>query len=635
MQSLSFAAQVTDLPGLTNSEFLKALQIDRSASTALREAAEAGNVPAFCKAWQAAHRPVEGSVKYGNGCGDLALWSQQAYPEESGIAKLIVQLAGSASRKPAASRRPVNKPAVPWSKRIESLLAELNAAVDSAEYRPFSLLAALEVLCYSGHRLAPQHFFSLWRNALSELLMWPTSVPNDPTLPPDIEVVEYGEIPFVGGLVFREVASAANLVKSGRKVLLKDLVDKTDTDGTPHADVVPRLSLWLAPLIRTTMTADRLQVSLWNEEQRQLLVNVVDRAILLCRPDGRAALTDGLHLDPLPVLTAAVNLFGLGLVASTGAYLQAVQRAVAGKPQKRARPEIATMPSNQSDWARLALLRSDWSVDADSVAIAYHQPLPQLDVTALGRSLIHGDWNLKLTIGDAAIELAEEWSCVCWQSDPDADYIELQMAGPGKLRVERMVMLSRKERFLVLADSISGVPSADPANRGRGAGGNRQRIEYESRLPLCEGMTATCEGTTREGRISGQRFKARLFPLGLPQDRVNSTPHELSIGGNQVVLKHVAEGEGLFAPLVFSWHPERTRVDATWQTLTVTENGQVVGPDTAVGYRLKLGDYQLMISRSLKKTGYSRACLGHHTFNETVIASFDANGDVEPILMVE
>jgi hypothetical protein len=50
---------------------------------------------------------------------------------------------------------------------------------------------------------------------------------------------------------------------------------------------------------------------------------------------------------------------------------------------------------------------------------------------------------------------------------------------------------------------------------------------------------------------------------------------------------------------------------------------------------LKLGAFQLLISRSLKKTGNARAVLGHHTRNETVIASFDKNGDVEPIMSVE
>ena len=648
MHPLSFATQITDLPGHTNSEFLQALSWDRSADAAVRVAAASGNVVGFCKAWQASRRTIENGAGNRGACGERALWSQYAYPEEVGLARIIVQTVEATAKKPSSgSHRPVNKPAVNWSQRVNHLVSELTDAVTSAEPRPFALLASLEFLAHSGHRLPIDQFFNLWRHTLSDLLMWPTVIHEDPTVPADVTLVEHGEIPFVGGLVFHEIANASNLVKSGKKILAKELVDKTDTDGTPHADILPRLPLWLAPFVRATLMMDRFQNGLWNAEQRQLFTNLIDRAILLCRPDGRAALTNGMKLDSLPVLSAAVEELDLGLVGSTGEYLQAVQRAIAGKPPRRSRPTIATMPSNQSDWAKFALLRSDWSVEADSVAITHHQALPQLDVTALGRSLIHGDWTLKLKLGDAIVELAEEWSCVCWQSDPDADYIELQMAGPGKLRVERLVMLSRKERFLIVADSISGVSSVDTSPPSRAENGKTQnsprkssgttkpRIEYESRLSLCEGMVGSCEGTTREGRITGKRLRSRIFPLGIPQDRVNSTPHEFTVEGNDIVLKQIAEGEGLFAPLVFVWHPERTRADATWRMLTVTEDGKVVGPDIAVGYRLKLGDYQLMISRCLKKTGNARACLGHHTRNETVIASFDSNGDVEPILMVE
>jgi hypothetical protein len=646
IHSLSFAAQITDFPGLTNSEFLKALSWDRSVDPALKAAAASGDVAGFCKIWQVAHRANEFGTTHGATYGERVLWSQQAFPEEAGLARIIAQATEAIGKKPGKPHRPVNKPAINWSQRVNLLATELTAAVCSAEPRPFALLASLEFLANSGHRLSVDQFFNLWRHSLSDLLMWPTVIHQDPTVPADVSLVEYGEIPFVGGLFFHEIANATNLVKSGRKVLAAELVDKTDTDGTPHADILPRLPLWLAPFVRATLMMDRFQDGAWNAEQRQLLTNIIDRAILLCRPDGRAALTNGLKLDSLPVLTAAVEQLNLGLVGSTSEYLQAVQRAVSGKPPRRARPAIATMPSNQSDWAKFALLRSDWSVEADSVAITHHQPLPQLDVTALGRSMIHGDWTLKLSMGDAVVELAEEWSCVCWQSDPDADYIELQMAGPGKLRVERLVMLSRKERYLIVADSITGVTTVEPQSphgengkthlsSKKGVASTKQRIEYESRLSLCEGLVGTCDGTTREGRITGKRFKSRVFPLGIPQDRVHSTPHSFSIENNEIVLKHVAEGDGLFAPLVFVWHPERTRFDPTWRMLTVTEEGKVVGPDIAVGYRLKLGDSQLLISRALKKTGNARACLGHHTRNETVIATFDSNGDVEPILMVE
>ncbi|WP_397570558.1 hypothetical protein [Schlesneria sp. T3-172] len=646
--SLSFATQIADVTTFTNAEFLQAIEWDRNASDAVKEAARRGSVAAFTKAWHANRRVTGAGPRASAGYGEKSMWSRQAYPEESGLVAIISRAAGlPAKRAGNSARRPVNKPAATWQQTVQPVVGELIDAISSEETRPLALLAALELLDQSGHRLQGEQFFTLWRATLTELMNWPAANLSDPTIPPDVLLVENGEIPFVGGLVFRDVANSVNLTKSGRKQLSKELVERTDTDGTPHADIISRLSLWLAPLIRSTLASERFGVTLWSDDQRQLLGNVVDRAIVLCRPDGRGALANGLGLDSLPVVSAAAGLFGLSLVHSTGAYLQAVQRAIAGKPQKRSRSEIATMPSSQSDWARFAVLRSDWSVNADSVAITHHRSLPQLDVTALGRPFIHGDWALKLKIGDADIELADEWSCVCWQSDPDADFIELQMSGPGRLSVERLVMLSRKERFLFIADSVSGIPILNSGSRGRPAGsdirlpgnrtpaGTRQRIEYESRLPLCEGMVATCAGPTREGKISGSRFKARVFPLGIPQDRVLSTPHEFSVEGNDLVLKHVAEGEGLFAPLLFVWHPERTRVDATWRTLTVTEDGRVVGPDAGVGYRLKLGDFQLMISRNLKKTGYARACLGHHTFNETVVGKFDSNGDIEPILMVE
>ena len=638
LPSLSFAAQVTDLPGLSDSEFLQSLMWDRSTPPAVRTAGTAGNVLAFSKAWQSIRRAKASASTPPESYGERALWSAAAFPEESGLARLVQQAIESASKKAKAdSRRPVIKPAVDWSQRIAHLINELTDAVASEETRPFALLVSLEVLIHAGHKLSVDDFFKLWRSTLAELLMWPTVAYDDPTLPADVMLVELGEIPFVGGLFFSEISGSANLVKSGRKVLTKEMVDKADSDGSPHAEILPRLPLWLAPLVRSTLMMERFQTAPWNDDLRQLFGNIVDRAILLCRPDGRAALTNGLSLDSIPVLTAAAERLELGLVESTTEYLRVVQRALAGKPPRRSRSAVGTMPSNQSDWAKFALLRSGWGADADSVAIAHHQSLPQLDVTALGHALIHGDWKLKIKLGDTEVELAEEWSCVCWQSDPDADYIELQMAGPGKMRVERIVMLSREERFLIVADAISGVPNAEVTSGTNGSkrGSVKQRIHYESRLSLCDGLVGSADGTTREARITGKRLKARVFPLGIPHDRVNSTPNSLTVEDNELVLRQVAEGEGLFTPLVFVWHPDRTRVDATWRQLTVTEEGKIVGNDIAVGYRLKLGAYQLFISRALKRTGSSRACLGHHTFNETIIGKFDSNGDVEPILMVE
>ncbi|MFX8653232.1 hypothetical protein ABTM19_21115, partial [Acinetobacter baumannii] len=75
MHSLSFAAQVTDLPGLSNSDFLKALHWDRSANSAIRSAAAKGEVAEFARAWHAAHRITDDPGSASAGIGERALWS--------------------------------------------------------------------------------------------------------------------------------------------------------------------------------------------------------------------------------------------------------------------------------------------------------------------------------------------------------------------------------------------------------------------------------------------------------------------------------------------------------------------------------------------------------------------------------
>ena len=116
---------------------------------------------------------------------------------------------------------------------------------------------------------------------------------------------------------------------------------------------------------------------------------------------------------------------------------------------------------------------------------------------------------------------------------------------------------------------------------------------------------------------------------------MQSTPHNFAGADGKLTLTQVAQGEGLFAPLILDWGVSRSRGTAQWRSLTVTEDGRVIGPDIAAGHRLKIDDLQLLIFRSLKDTGQSRAVLGHHTWNETVVGRISKKGDVDPFLMVE
>jgi hypothetical protein len=73
---------------------------------------------------------------------------------------------------------------------------------------------------------------------------------------------------------------------------------------------------------------------------------------------------------------------------------------------------------------------------------------------------------------------------------------------------------------------------------------------------------------------------------------------------------------------------------ATWRQLTVAENREILPSDVAVGYRVMVGKEQWLIYRSLGKPG-NRTVLGHNLVTELLIARFDRQGEVEPLLEIE
>lgn len=629
----ALVSNAPSLAGLSDVDFLQALAWEKSAPRAVREAAAAGEPAAFLRAWREFAGPATGGRKLS---GWACLWSQAAWPDDDGLARLLQAIA-PAKKSSSKARKVAIKAAADWPRKLAPLLDRLSmhaaqshpaahaigtdTSVATAAAGPLTVLAAAELWATRGGSLPAAPAFALWRGLLTALQA-ALATPVDDAAPLEIQLVRRGELPFLAGAFFPGLSGSATLLREGKKFLARELSDRTDSDGTPHAELLPRLPLWLAPFVRATWWSELAEVPVWNDDQRLLLRETIEHAAPLCRLDGRLAMGNGLAVDAYPLLSAAAELLGLSRDDAAGSYLHAIARAGAGKTV-RARPATsdADVPSTQSDWARFALLRTDWSPQADTLAITHHQRFPQIDAAALGQPLLHGDWSLQLQIGDSLLELADEWSCVCWVSDADVDYLELQMEGPGKLRVERLVLLSRRDHFLLLADSISGAPA--------------EKIVVRAQFPLAAGVTAQSDTATREIRLQAGKQKVRAFPLGLACERVQSTPHAFTVADGQLMLEQVAAGTGLVAPVVFQWSPELAKKEAVWRTLTVSEAGKVAPAGSAAAFRLRIGDSQWLVYRSLKKPKEARAALGHHTWNETVIGRVDQNGDVDPMLMVE
>lgn len=612
----SVAAREHFLPA---ANFLPAAKWSSRADASLRKAAKSNDAANFCSAWLTDILPkTTASVKTPQG---LCLWSMFGSGPDDEIARLTRVLFSTPDRGHKSSIRVQRSPA-------EHLAALVTALTNKPEpWSPTETVIAGELLIASGHRLGVSQVWSLWSRLAGECLK---SVAGSVDETPDQLVLRAGEIPFLKGFLLEPLRDAHKLREQGRRILADELFSQTDRDGSPHAELLPRLPLWLAPLIRATLWAERFQASLWTDEERQRLSLVLERSIPLCRPNGRLALSNGHVIPALPLFEVAAKTLSLtGPAEKLLRILKTNPKSPAVKNQFAR--DVQIMPSAQSDWACFAMLRSDWSSHADSLAIAHHQPIPQLDVAALGHAVLHGAWGHDLQIGDALIAPAPEWSCSCWASDPDADYLELQMQGPGGLRVERQILLSRQDHFLLLAHSIRGAKSVTKSLAGSQ---DEHRIHLRSRLPLAEGVTAEADRLTREIRLKAGKQTIRVFPLALADDRIQSTAHEFFLDGRDLVLQQIGVGNGLYAPLIFDWHPARTRQPALWRTLTVTEAGKVVGRDIAAGHRLQLGKFQLLTYRSLATATTARAVLGLHTWHESVIARFNSHGDVDAIMNV-
>jgi len=269
-----------------------------------------------------------------------------------------------------------------------------------------------------------------------------------------------------------------------------------------------------------------------------------------------------------------------------------------------------------SDSSREAVLLSGSGDSADRVGIAFGGPFVECHLQARGRPLLAGPFQSALFVDGVAVPTTGEWKSVCWSSDADGDYLELQLVCNEKVRIDRQILLSRRGHFALFADAVVAAATV--------------RIDYRLSLPVADAVAIEPQADSREYEVG----RARMFPVGLPQDRVLSTPGNCLEHKGRLDLTQVAVGRGLYLPVVFDWHPRRRRAIVDWRSLTVAELGRVVSPVEAAGHRLRMGKEQLLIYRSLAATREARSVLGQHMRYETVIGSI-ADGVLEPIIMVE
>jgi hypothetical protein len=128
---------------------------------------------------------------------------------------------------------------------------------------------------------------------------------------------------------------------------------------------------------------------------------------------------------------------------------------------------------------------------------------------------------------------------------------------------------------------------------------------------------AVPDPVTRELQLSRGPATIRALPLWLEDDRLQHPCGSCAVHDGQLEMTAPGNG-GTCLPLALDWNPRRSDRPADWARLMVTENRRPCGAHEAAGFRVRVGDFQVLLYRSLQNPGQARAVLGLHTWDESV-----------------
>lgn len=508
---------------------------------------------------------------------------------------------------------------------------------------PRNLLACCELLMVHADQLPATTIGRLWRATLCGALDLSTTIEQAATTEDwdehavDIddrsgEWITGGLLPWACGLLFDEIKGAPRLARSARSALHSQLESVAVDDGCPDGTILDGLPVLLATLHDAVLIGSLFRRPLWKNSAGRTWTALLKNCAALIAADGHLTIeaTDSSRVAEL--VASSADLLDtdeawatLSRKAASPGTDSTRKKKKGKQPSRSPRKKVRRqdIPSWQSDEAEAACLRTTWDESASVAAITHHGDLPFLELAIDGTPLFRGDWGLSVSEDDQLLEFEPAWENVCWHSEPEVDYCEIQFEFEGGPKICRHIMLSRLRQFAIISDAVTEASASE--------------LLWETRLPLADGVAVSTRPGTREHILKTGSTTARVFPLILPQDTGDGTAGSIGVTDlddwRSLTLQSPSSTGSLFAPVVIDWSRQNRKSAAEWKRLTTTTAGQIDMAGSAA-FRLQFGSQHLVLYRSLVATRRYRALLGYQTDSETVLADF-RDGEIDEIVIVE
>jgi hypothetical protein len=503
---------------------------------------------------------------------------------------------------------------------IAAALERLPSWLEAAETAEPSELFALECLawCHASPTLAVQDGAGEWLALMDRLRDIGTSAVAIAVQDRPLEhQLLGGELGLTLAYLYPELAGRKSLWKTATRSLSYGVSELLDGEGLPQCRYVNVFRRLMACWTRCSLISGETASTCFDSDSQLQFEWVIRQAICLARPDGTQVFSAGTKRDRHPdLLLAAIQHAG------DSADEAAAERALPGQHFKLATRVEKSLPESSvySAWAELCIMRPKWSRKSPLFTATWGDRTVNLELVNSGELLWSAPWNFDVRCNDQTLRPTSDWDVVCWYSDADVDYLEIEADLGPAYRVQRQLLLAKLDQFLLLADAVLG---SEPA-----------QIEYRCELPLHEGVCFHTDDETREGIFWKKKPVASILPVALPEWRLSKSDGELSVDDGLVRHTRSATARNLYAPLFLDLAQRRLCDERTWRQLTIAEQLEIQSADVAVGYRVQVGRAQWLLYRSLAEKG-NRTLLGQNLSSEFLAARFDKDGTVEELIEIE
>ncbi|MFV2069912.1 MAG: hypothetical protein ACC645_23345, partial [Pirellulales bacterium] len=397
-------------------------------------------------------------------------------------------------------------------------------------------------------------------------------------------------------------------------------VEWLDGEGVLAAPLFPHWGPLFACWTRCRAVGAKLKQNCWSSAAETQYQWMISQTLRIARRDGSLMLSDGsagAWCPPMMATALARSVDRADRTAARSALPQWEKKE--GRRRKSTADELPE-PGMNSAWAGLAVLRGDWSRSGQRLAVRYDGSVVQMELDC-GRDVVFaGEWETQVTAAGRALTPRGAWEEVCWESDDEGDYLELEIELDQGVRVQRQILLAHEDRFLYLADTVLGGADVD--------------LTYRASLPLGRAIRFQGEKETWEGLLAGGKPRGLVLPLALPEWRIAASHGALEASDTHLRWNLQSAHHNLVFPLFIDLKPRRMTRQRTWRQLTVAEAREIQPAQVAVGYRVQCHRDQWLVYRSVEEPA-NRTVLGQNLSTDSLVARITGDGEIEEIVEVE